>query len=200
MSTVLKLGPADHGRPMSLDEFLAGDYQEGHKYELIGGRLYVSPEANFPEGHVEKWLYRLLDRYAEEHPEVINYVHNKARVFVPGQDDLTNPEPDIAAYRNVPLDRPLRELRWQDISPVLVVEVLSPDDPSKDLQRNADLYLAVPSIKEYWVMDTRQDADEPALIAHIRHGKKWRIKTVAAGGTYTTRLLPGFELLLVPSH
>jgi Uma2 family endonuclease len=200
MSTVLKLGPADHGRPMSLDEFLAGDYQEGYKYELIGGRLCVSPVANFPEGHVEKWLYRLLDRYAEEQPEVINYVHNKARVFVPGQDDLTNPEPDIAAYRNVPLDRPLRELRWQDLTPVLVVEVLSPDDPSKDLQRNVDLYLAVPSIKEYWVVDTRQDADEPALIAHIRHGKKWRIKTVAAGDTYTTRLLPGFELLLVPSH
>jgi hypothetical protein len=25
----LKLGPADHGRPLRFDEFMAGDYQEG---------------------------------------------------------------------------------------------------------------------------------------------------------------------------
>ena len=39
MATVLKIGPADHGRPMTLDEFQAGDYEEGYKYELIDGEL-----------------------------------------------------------------------------------------------------------------------------------------------------------------
>src|SRR5438128_1746164 len=110
MTTVLKLGPADHGRPMSFDEFMAGDYQEGHKYELIDGRLYVSPEANQPESSLEDWLLDKLKAYAREQPGVINRVTNKARVFVPDQPDVTTPEPDIAAYRNYPLARRFRNL------------------------------------------------------------------------------------------
>ena len=57
MSTVLKIGPEDHGRPMTLEEFQSGDYQEGFHYEIIAGRLYVSPKANYPQNRLEGWLY-----------------------------------------------------------------------------------------------------------------------------------------------
>lgn len=54
MATVrLKLGPGDHGRPLSLDEFGSADYEPAHKYELTRGRLNVSPEANFAENFLE---------------------------------------------------------------------------------------------------------------------------------------------------
>ena len=33
MATVIRIGPADHGRPMSFDEFLAGD--QGMKWKVI---------------------------------------------------------------------------------------------------------------------------------------------------------------------
>jgi Uma2 family endonuclease len=198
MGTVLKLGPADHGRPMTLDEFMAGDYAEGYQYELIDGKLYVSPQPDLPQNRVERWLHFQLELYAKEHPEVINYATDKARVFVPGREDVTNPEPDVAAYRKFPLHRPFREIRWQDVSPVLVVEVLSGEDPDKDLVRNVDLYFRVPSIKEYWLLDTREDPERPLLRVHRRHGRRWRIIDIAPGATYTTRLLPGFELLLDP--
>src|SRR5207302_182190 len=143
------------GRPMSLEEFLAGDYQEGCHYELIDGKLYVSPLPNLPEDLVADWIYFKLKLYAREHPEVINHVTNKARIFVPGRADVTAPEPDLAAYRNFPKDYPFRSLRWQDVSPILVGEVLSAEDPDKDLVRNVELYLQVPTLKEYWVLDTR---------------------------------------------
>src|SRR3954471_24902372 len=136
MATVSKLGPADHDRPMTLDEFMAGDYAEGYQYGLIDGKLYVSPLPNLPEDLVEEWLYFKLKLFSREHPEVINFVTNKARVFVPVRPGVTNPEPDVAAYRKFPLERPFRELRWQDVSPVLVAEVLSHEDPDKDLVRN----------------------------------------------------------------
>jgi hypothetical protein len=55
MATMLKLGPADHGRPLTLEEFMSGDYKEGHRYELIEGRLYASPEANMPACATGKW-------------------------------------------------------------------------------------------------------------------------------------------------
>jgi Uma2 family endonuclease len=198
MSTILKLGPADHGRPLTLEEFEAGEYQGGYHYELINGRLSVSPVPDQPENSVEDWLFFQLKLYAHQRPEVINFVTVKARVFVPDRPDLTAPEPDISAYRDYPLARRFRDVRWQDVSPVLVVEVLSEDDPDKDLVRNVELYWQVPSIREYWTIDTRAGAEQPSLRVHRRHGQRWVKKDVAAGESYTTRLLPGFELVLDP--
>src|SRR5690348_4227071 len=65
MSTLVKLGPSDHGRPMTYDEYLAGDYQGGYHYELIDGRLYVTPLPNLPENRVEIWLLYRLFRYVD---------------------------------------------------------------------------------------------------------------------------------------
>ena len=83
MSTVprLRLGPADHGRKLPLDELYSADYQEGYKYEIIDGALYVSPVPNLPEGWLDRWVDLALTFYAREHPEVINYPHAKPRVF-----------------------------------------------------------------------------------------------------------------------
>jgi Uma2 family endonuclease len=200
MTTVLKkIGPEDHGRPMAYDYFAHAPWEEGYQYELIDGKLYVSPVPNAPQGFVERWIDRKLQRYADEHPEVINYVHPRARVFVPDRPGVTCPEPDVTAYRDYPLGLPLAELRWQETSPVLVVEVLSLDDPNKDLVRNVDLYLQVPTIREYWILDTRASVDRPRMTAYRRRGRRWqRPIAIVYGETYTTRLLPGFELLLDP--
>jgi Uma2 family endonuclease len=183
---------------MTLDEFLSGDYQEGFHYELIDGKLYVSPLPNLPEDFVEQWLHGKLWLYSQQHPEVINYVTPKSRVFIPGRPRVTAPEPDFAAFRDFPLARPIRTLRWQEVSPVLVAEVLSKDDPDKHLVRNVELYLQVPSIKEYWLLDTREDPERPIMTVYRRHGKNWRLIPVSYGDTYTTKLLPGFELTLNP--
>ena len=56
------LGPADHGRPLAFADYLAGDYQEGYQYELIDGKLYVSPTANAPQGRIEIYLEALRDQ------------------------------------------------------------------------------------------------------------------------------------------
>ncbi len=64
--------------------------------------------------------------------------------------------------------------------------------------RNVELYFQVSTIKEYWLLDTRADPDHPTMRVHRRHGSRWRIIDLAAGATYTTKLLPGFELILNP--
>jgi Uma2 family endonuclease len=197
MATVMKIGPADRGRPMTLDEFLAGDYEEGYRYELIDGGLYVSPEPNLPEDWVKEWVLYKLKQFAQDNPKVLKHATGGARVFVPGHPRITCPEPDIAAYRRFPLRKRIRDLRWQDVSPILVVEVLSADDPKKDLIRNVALYREVPSIKEYWILDGRKDADYPRMTVYRRRGQAWQKPIEAGPGErYTTPLLPGFELVL----
>lgn len=195
MTTILKLGPSDRGRKLSLEEYLSGHYQEGFKYELIDGRLAVSPQPDLPENQVEVWLLEKLLAYKAACPDVINYVTTKGRVFVPNREDVTAPEPDIAAFRNFPRDRPTHLVNWDNISPILVAEILS-TDPDKDLTRNPELYLGVRSIREYWVLDIRQSTEQPTLTAHRRRGNNWDIGTVPGGQTYTTNLLPGFNLIL----
>jgi Uma2 family endonuclease len=83
------------------------------------------------------------------------------------------------------------------VSPVLVVEVLSVDTADKDLERNRRLYAQVPSIQEYWILDTREGSANLTLYVYRRRGRRWtRPRTVLQGATYTTPLLPGFSLVM----
>ena len=199
MSTILKLGPKDHDRAYTQEELAGVHYEEGHRYEIIEGRLYVSPAANFPHDRVVNWIARLLDQYTTERPDVTNYATTHARIPVPNHPHLTVPEPDVAAFQDVVLDQPPEEFRWEDLRPLLVVEVGSEDDPDKDFVRNVRLYRLVPSIREYWVLDPRQGAFQVTMTVYRKRGARWQAPLqVLFGGTYTTRLLPGFRLTVDP--
>lgn len=194
----LRFGPADHGRPITDRQAESAEFVGGFKYEIIEGRLYVSPEPNFPEHFLENWIRDALGHYKTNHPEVINFIATKGRVFLPLATPATIPEPDIAAYANVPTDRPLRQTRWQILSPILVCEILVDGDLQKDLGRNPSLYLRVPSIQEYWVVNGAENPDEPSLIHYVRRGKRWAITTHPFGATFTPKVLPGFSLVIDP--
>src|SRR2546421_1440024 len=131
MSTVKalrRLGPADHGRPITNAELAVCPGESGYRFEVIDGRLYVSYQPDLPEDFVDSWLFRHLLLYSLERPSVINYVTRRARVFVPGRPGETIPEPDLAAYQDFPLEQPVNELEWEAVSPLLVAEVLSRQD------------------------------------------------------------------------
>lgn len=198
MATVTKIGPAEHGRPMMVEEFEAEDFEEGYKYELINGRLYVTYEPDPPEDWIEKWLFTALLVYSWKRPKVINYVTDKARVYVPDPSADTIPEPDLAAYHDYPVHLALGRIRWRNVSPVLVAEVMSGNDPHKDLIRNVQLYLQVPSIKEYWIVDGRDDPEHPRMRVHRRQGKRWQVIDLSYKDTYASKLLPGFKLVIDP--
>ena len=194
----LKFGPTDHGRPVTEEELDGAEYAEGYKYEIIDGRFYVSPQPSFYEERLERWLRRKIERFADDHPEVVQYVSQKARVFIPDAPELTVPEPDIAVYKEDLNDFADGESNWPDFSPVIVCEVLLDADPEKDLVRNVELYWQVPSIREYWILDGRENPNQPLLIARRRHGSRWLIQEVPYGEVYRTPTLPGFELLIDP--
>jgi Uma2 family endonuclease len=194
-----RFGPTDHGRRVTDAEAYAARYKPGYKYEIIDGRLYVSPQPNWPENQLDDWLYGKVSAYKNRRPEIINRVSGKARVFVPGRDITTCPEPDLAAYHDAPIHLPFRDVAWEDVSPVLVAEILSDADPFKDLVRNVQLYLEVPSIREYWIVDGSDNPDAPSLIVYRRRGDRWlKKREFAYGATYATPLLPGFRLIIDP--
>jgi Uma2 family endonuclease len=194
----LKFGPLDHGRRVSASAIETAEYAPGFKYEVIEGRLYVSPQPNPPEFLLERWLRLALERYSEEHPDILNVVAVKGRVFLPDGELLTVPEPDLAAYSDYPLDCPMEEVRWDETSPFLVCEIMVGGSIDKDLSRNPRLYLAVPSIKEYWVVNGSENPNEPTLVQHRRRGKQWVVTHFPFQSTFTTPLLPDFALVIDP--
>jgi Uma2 family endonuclease len=153
MTTLLRIGPADHGRLVTVEEFEAAQDEEGYSSELIDGRLYVSPEPDLPHEQITDWVLNVLMEYAREHPKVINFVSARARVPAPRRAGPTQAQPDVTAYHDFPVHLPIPTVNWRDISPVLVVEVVSEENPEngpeKDLLRNVEIYESIPSIREY---------------------------------------------------
>jgi Uma2 family endonuclease len=197
MATMLRIGPRDHGREMTYEEFLSGDYQEGYKYELIRGELYVSPMPNPPHDVILEYLTDLLTVYKLNHRKIIKRLSSHARVFVPGIGKTTCPEPDLALYNDERGNR--KQKRWQAFSPLIVIEIVS-DDPSKDYVRHVDLYQQVPSILEYWLFDKVDEDGGPIMRVFRRDSgdEAWTINEYDSIATYSTPLLPGFVLPVSP--
>jgi len=191
-----RLGPQDHGRELTCEQFLAAECEEGYKYELIDGRLEVSPEADLPHYIHEHNVYHLLHAYSVLHPDIIGFVAGKSRIFAKQRRKTTIPQPDVTAFRERVQDF---DLRWEDLTPVIVVEVLL-DNWQKDLVRNVELYNQIPSVLEYWVLDLRADIRRPTLKVFRRDAgdQDWTTADYPAEAVYTTLLLPGFELPVTP--
>jgi Uma2 family endonuclease len=201
-ATRLTLTPADHGRDIDPDDFDAADGEEGYHYEIIDGRVYVSPVPNMPQEYIAVWLHGKLFQYTLVRPDVVSFLSGKTRVFVPGRRRRTCPEPDISAFNDVPRGAAAPTLRWQDFSPFLVIEIPSDETPEKDLVRNVELYREVPSIREYWILDANLNPGAPDLRVYRRRGERWQKPIdVPFGGAYETpRLLPGFRLVVDPTQ
>ncbi|MBM4074080.1 MAG: Uma2 family endonuclease [Planctomycetes bacterium] len=198
MLTSVRFGPADHGRQVCDDELSIAEFRPGYDYEVIFGRLYVSSAPDFEHDWVEKFIFGQIFLYSNEHPEIVAYVTDRARVFVTESQSKTVPEPDLAVYSK----RPTSD--WRDVTPIIIAEVLRGEDVDKDLFRNVDLYWRVSSIQEYWVFDIRQAPQHPTLIVHRRqlgepHSKvDWDIVDYSADSVYETSLLPGLRLKISP--
>ena len=137
--------------------------------------------------------------YKALNPEIVGLVATKGRVFISNSEEATVPEPDVAIFAPLPRG-PIRDRRWQDHFPFIVIEVLVDGDIAKDLQRNPKLYGRLKPIREYWVLNGSVSPDEPTLIVHTRSGRRWTVAHYPFGSTYTTKLLPGFELVIDPNR
>ena len=193
MLTSVRFGPKDHGCVVSDDELQVAEFRSGYDYEVIFGRLYVSPAPDFEHDWIEKHVFGQVFLYSREHPEVVAYVTDRARVFVPGPHKTTAPEPDLAIYAKLPASD------WRDAAPLIVGEVLRGEEVDKDLFRNVDLYLRVPSIQEYWVFDIRHDPKRPTLLVHRREHDHWNVLELGPDALYETPFLPGLKLAISPS-
>lgn len=110
---------------------------------------------------------------------------------MPDVELTTAPEPDLAVFAEY-------VETWQEAAPFIVGEVMRGTDIDKDLFRNVELYLRVPSIQEYWVFDIREEPRRPKLWVYRRLKGDWDIQEYPPETVYQTPLLPGLKLRVSP--
>lgn len=182
-------GPRDAGIPLTLDEFEAADFEEGYRYELIHGVLVVNAAPLEEERDANDELGYWLRDYKASHPQGSAL-------------DLTLPEQDLrtrvqirradrviwTGLGRIPRTRGL--VRRRDL-PSIVIEFPSarPADMRRDYEEKRIEYRDL-GVREYWIFDRFRRA----LMIYRWQGKRWAKLVVREDETYTTPLLPGFEL------
>ncbi len=151
MATVrTRIGPADHGRKMTLEEFWDAEEQSGYLYELARGVLEVSEIPGIQHWQVVDNLHEAFSTYRREHPESILRIGHGSdvRYIIPELE--TDRHPDLAVVFRGTVQR---DFRGRSL-PVLGVEVVSPGIRAKkrDYLDKREDYLAV-GLLEYWIVD-----------------------------------------------
>ncbi len=182
-----KLGPAEHGRRMSLKDFEDADMDDGPLYEL--GRGVVTVVEVPKRRHMAQVIAarKQLLLYEAMNPERIQAIAagNECKLLIDELDSERHP--DLAVYLTPP---PVNEDRnfWRRWVPELVIEVVSPSSRHRDYHEKPEEYLRF-GVKEYWIVDT----DERVMVVMRRSRGRWVTTTVRPPVMHRTRLLPGFE-------
>lgn len=182
MATVrLRLGPADHGRKMTLEEFQDADTVEGYRYELARGIVEVVEIPDDPHGQIVSNLEGIFHRYKDRDPGTIRRIGGggEFRLWIP--EMISGRHPDAAVvFRGTPKDHRGR------IPPRLVVEVVSDRGQDRDYRIKREEYWAY-GIEEYWIVDPmlRQ------VLLLVRRGDSWVERVFRGDEVIASDLLPG---------
>lgn len=178
-------GPASAGTLMTPREFDRAKFMEGYRYELVHGVLIVSPSPLENERDPNGELEYLLRLYRDTHAE------GKAL-------DATLAEQTVWTKAN---RRRAERIIWAGLghlprrreTPTIVVEFVSAGkrDRMRDYEEKRDEYMEM-GVKEYWIFDRFQRT----LTVYAARGGKVKKEVLREKQTYTTELLPGFELPL----
>ena len=117
---------------------------DGNRYEVLDGELFVTPQAGVPHQYVATGLAVRLATYCERH--ALGVVVGPGSVPF-GKNEL---QPDVQVVPVAPSHLPDR---WEALPlPTLVVEVLSDSTGRRDRGKKRDAYLRL-GIPEYWIVD-----------------------------------------------
>ena len=131
---------------------------DGNKYELVRGELFVTPPPTDPHETIAARLTRLLDPYVEAHG--LGFVYRPRAVI---RFEGSEVEPDLMVRHPHPHD----DGAWDEAPiPILVVEILSRGTRRRDQVQKRSLYMDA-AVAEYWMMDP-----ERRTITAVRWGRE----------------------------
>jgi len=178
-------------RRLTREEFVtwlaARPERDSNRYELLHGRVVMTPPARHPHGLVEGTLATILGSFVRERR--LGVVLGSSQGFdLPTGDTV---EPDLSF---------VSAERWQAVPhvdgaflrvvPDLVVEILSPSTAPRDRGAKRDLY-EQSGVREYWIVDPRA---REVTVLRLRDGAFAPGRVHASGTVLSSPLLPELAL------
>jgi Uma2 family endonuclease len=165
---------------------LAALPDDGRRYEIIDGELYMSKQPDWHHQFVCGRLFRFLDEWNEQTGAGVVDI---APGIIFADDD--NVAPDVVWISRERRAHALGEDGKLHAAPEIVIEVLSPgqQNAERDTETKRKLYTRR-GVQEYWVVDWRQQQvqiyrrEQAALMLHA---------TLFADDDIVSPLLPGFR-------
>ncbi|MGH2533247.1 MAG: Uma2 family endonuclease [Thermomicrobiales bacterium] len=158
---------------------LAGFPDDGHRYELIEGDLYVSPAPSRWHQRLNGRFYLLLHHAVE--------VTGWGEVYYAPLDVLFTDDnyvqPDLLVIRKERLDI-FHEDRFEG-PPDIVIEIVSPSNPSYDEVKKANLYAAF-GVLDYWLA---YPLTKRFRMMKLENGQYVEVQPV--DGVYHSTVVPG---------
>jgi Uma2 family endonuclease len=186
-TTTTIIGPSDHGRRMSLDEFDRAEGREGYLYELSRGVITVVDVPNPRHFKIVNATRRQFAAYDVAHPGQIYAIAggSDCKLLIGGLESERHP--DLAVYKTSPPDEEAGEDVWSLWVPEIVIEVVSPSSRQRDYEEKPEEYLRF-GVREYWIID----AENQEVLVLRRSRGAWARRVIRPPDVYRTRLLPGF--------
>jgi len=157
--------------------------EDGNRYEVIEGEIFVSAGPSLPHQETVLHLLVAIHTYLGKHP--IGRVWSGPGVIF---SDFSGVIPDLVFVSN----ERLKEIASGDRvtgAPDLIIEVLSPgaENAHRDRQAKRQLYRKY-GVKEYWLVDAQKRAIE------VYRSQRFRLAaTLGIRDQLTSPILPGFE-------
>jgi Uma2 family endonuclease len=165
-------------------------WQFEERVELIKGKIFkMSPAPNRFHQEIAGIIHVRLWLFLEHRPCRVYEAPFDVRIPRKSKTDkeiITVLQPDVC----VVCDLSKLDKRGCIGAPEIVVEVLSPGNNSKELQKKYEVYEEA-GVKEYWVVSPQ---DMWLRIYTLVDGKFHESPYLLAGDTVTSTVLPGFSL------
>jgi Uma2 family endonuclease len=157
---------------------------DGNRYELIEGELYVSTAPGLPHQFALQNLQVALVNFLRENP--IGRVVSGAGAVFSNFDAVI---PDLVFVRNERWSQIVANDRF-NAAPDIVIEVLSPGNENRrrDLDAKRRLYRKS-GVQEYWVVDLENNS---LLLYSFRKENEAMLRFIVTDDV-TSELLPGFQ-------
>lgn len=136
-------GAAVVKRPVTVEEFLTFEGEGDTRYELVDGEIVAMAAPSEAHGTITGNVWGAIDAGLRDRPPCRAVIGGGIAI-----DEQNWLQPDLVVTCAPP------EARRQVVEPVLVVEVLSPSTADHDLGRKLQRYIASPSVREVWLIDS----------------------------------------------
>jgi Uma2 family endonuclease len=176
--------------PLTYEDYAAIP-NDGNRYEVLDGELYVTPAPVPRHQRVLANLFRIVDAHVRRHRLGELFIAPIDLILAPGSalrsqgrrtrtaERATIAQPDLlfirAGRESIVTERAI------EASPDLVVEILSPYSARQDRRVKAALYARF-GVPCYWILGPAQRQFEGYVLA----GKAYRLSSTASGAEVVT--------------